>query len=113
MNEMAMRGAQRLGRRAVALLKPHDRNARTHSPTQLRKIEESIRSFGFVNPVLIDEEDRILAGHGRVAAAKSMGLESVPVVYVAGLTEAQRKAYVIADNRLAELAGWCCQTNVV
>lgn len=106
MNEMAMRGARRLGERAVALLKPHERNARTHSPAQLRKLEDSIRRFGFVNPVLIDEDDRILAGHGRVAAAKAIGLETVPVVYVSGLTEAERKAYVIADNRLAELAGW-------
>jgi DNA modification methylase len=106
MNEMAKRGARRLEERAVASLKPHARNARTHSPAQLKKLEASIRRFGFVNPVLIDDEDRILAGHGRVAAAKAMGLDSVPVVYVSGMTEAERTAYVIADNRLAELAGW-------
>jgi len=106
MNEMAKRGARRLEERAITMLKPHARNARTHSPAQLKKLEASIRRFGFVNPVLIDDEDRILAGHGRVAAAKAMGLDSVPVVYVSGMTEAERTAYVIADNRLAELAGW-------
>lgn len=106
MNEMTSRGARALEERAPALLKPHARNARTHSAPQLRKIEASIRRFGFVNPVLIDDEDQILAGHGRVAAAKAIGLDTVPVIRVSGMTEAERKAYVIADNRLAELAGW-------
>lgn len=106
MNEMAMRGARQLEELAVARLKPHAHNARTHSPAQLRKLEASIRRFGFVNPVLVDDDDRIIAGHGRVAAATTMGMETVPVVRVSGMTEAERKAYVIADNRLAELAGW-------
>jgi ParB-like chromosome segregation protein Spo0J len=103
MNEMAKRSAQRLEERVVASLKPHARN---RSPAQIKKLEASIRRFGFVNPVLIDDEDRILTGHGRVAAAKAMGLDSVPVVYVSGMTETERMVYVIADNRLAELAGW-------
>lgn len=106
MNENGSRGARQLEERAVALLRPHERNARTHSKKQLKQIEVSIRRFGFLNPVLIDEENRIIAGHGRVAAAKSMGLETVPVIRINGMTEAEKRAYVIADNRLAELAGW-------
>jgi DNA modification methylase len=106
LNEMARSGRRQLEERAVALLKPHARNPRKHSPRQLKQIEASIRQFGFLNPVLIDEENRILAGHGRVAAAKAMGMISVPVIRIEGMTEADRKAYVIADNRLAELAGW-------
>ncbi|BBD98865.1 DNA methylase N-4 [Sphingobium amiense] len=106
MNETARCGARQLEERAVALLKPHARNARTHSPAQLRKLEASIRRFGFVNPVLIDDEDQILAGHGRVAAAEALGMASVPVVRISGMTQAERRAYIIADNRLAELAGW-------
>lgn len=106
MNEMARSGRRQLEERAVALLKPHARNPRKHSPKQLKQVEASIRRFGFLNPVLIDENDRILAGHGRVAAAKAMGMASVPVVRVEGMTEADRKAYVIADNRLAEMAEW-------
>jgi ParB-like chromosome segregation protein Spo0J len=111
MNDMTKRGARVLEERPVALLKPHPNNARTHSPAQLRKLQASINRFGFVNPVLIDEEDRIIAGHGRVAAAMAMGLETVPVVYVSGMTEAERRAYVITDNRMAELVEWtksCC-----
>jgi DNA modification methylase len=106
LNEMVSRGERQLEERAVALLKPHARNPRTHSPAQLRKIEASIRRFGFLNPVLVDQDDRILAGHGRIAAARAIGLASVPVIRIEGMTEAERKAYVIADNRLAELAGW-------
>lgn len=106
MNEMARSGRRQLEERAVALLKPHARNPRKHSPRQLKQIEASIRRFGFLNPVLIDEQDRILAGHGRVAAAKAMGMTTVPVIRIEGMTEAERKAFIIADNRLAELAGW-------
>lgn len=90
----------------VASLVPHDRNARTHSARQLSQIEDSIRRFDFLNPVLVDENSRIIAGHGRVAAAKSMGRKTVPVIRYEHMSEADKKAYIIADNRLAELAGW-------
>ena len=95
-----------LEQRAVAALRPHSNNPRTHSPKQLKQIEASIRRFGFLNPVLVDGDNRIIAGHGRVAAAKALGLDRVPVVSIVGMSEADRRAYVIADNRLAELAGW-------
>lgn len=95
-----------LVKRDIALLKPHARNARTHSKKQIDQIMRSIEKFGFTNPVLIDGDDRIIAGHGRVAAAKKLGMMSVPVLRLDGLSEADRRAYIIADNRLAELAGW-------
>ncbi len=87
-------------------LKPWARNARTHSKKQLRQIADSIETFGFTNPVLIDADDTILAGHGRVAAAKMTGRETVPCVRLGDLTAAQKRAYVIADNKLALNAGW-------
>lgn len=87
-------------------LRPWPANARTHSKKQIRQIAESIRTFGFTNPVLIDEEDRILAGHGRVAAAKLLGRESVPCRRIASMSAAQKRAYVLADNKLALKAGW-------
>ncbi len=87
-------------------LKPWARNPRTHSRKQMRQIIKSIRTFGFTNPVLIDEDLTILAGHGRVAAAKEMELETVPCRLLSEMTEAQKRAYVIADNRLALNAGW-------
>ena len=88
------------------LLKPYERNAKIHSEEQVKKIADSIKEFGFVNPVLIDRDYNIIAGHGRVMAAKKLEMESVPCVFVEGLTEAQRKAYILADNRLGELADW-------
>ncbi len=90
----------------VASLKPRNRNARTHSKKQLRQIAESIRTFGFTNPVLIDEESSILAGHGRVAAARLAGMTDVPCVRLEYLTPEQKLAYVLADNKLALNAGW-------
>lgn len=87
-------------------LKPYDRNARTHSDAQIAQIAASIREFGWTNPVLIDEMDRIIAGHGRVAAATLLGQDEVPTICIAGLTDAQRRALVIADNKLALNAGW-------
>lgn len=90
----------------IADLKPYPKNARTHSPKQIRQIAKSIKSFGFTNPVLVDKENCILAGHGRVEAAKSVGLTEVPAVVISHLTPAQKKAYILADNRLAELSGW-------
>lgn len=87
-------------------LKPNSRNARTHSPKQIRQIAESIKTFGFTNPVLIDETGTILAGHGRVEAAKLLGLETVPCRILASMTGAQKRAYLLADNKLALNAGW-------
>jgi hypothetical protein len=92
--------------RPLESLKPAPRNARTHSKKQIQKIAASIREFGFINPILVDEDDRIVAGHGRLEAARQLGLARVPTIELAHLTEAQRRAYIIADNRLAELAGW-------
>ena len=90
----------------IAELKPYPKNARTHSPKQIRQIAKSIKTFGFTNPVLIDKDNCILAGHGRVEAAKLAGLTEVPVLVISHLTPAQKKAYILADNRLAELSGW-------
>jgi len=87
-------------------LTPYDRNARTHSDAQIAQIAASIREFGWTNPVLIDEGDRIIAGHGRVAAATLLDQDQVPTICLAGLTDAQRRALVIADNKLALNAGW-------
>jgi DNA modification methylase len=89
-----------------AALKPRARNPRTHSKKQIRQIAESIQRFGFTNPVLIDGTGGIVAGHGRLEAAKTLGLETVPTIRLEDLSEAELRAYVIADNRLAELAGW-------
>ena len=89
-----------------AALMPRKSNPRTHSKAQLKQIADSIRTFGFTNPVLVDEENGLIAGHGRLEAAKQLGLETIPTVCLAGMTEAQIRTYVIADNRLAENAGW-------
>ena len=97
------RNAQMTG---IDTLIPYAHNARTHSPEQLMRLRESLRAFGFVQPILIDEERNVLAGHGRLAAARAEGMRQVPCVVVTGLTEAERRAYILADNRLAELAGW-------
>ena len=91
---------------SVAVLKPSPSNARTHSRKQISQIAGSIRSFGFNNPVLIDNQGTIIAGHGRVEAARQLGMATVPTVQLEHLTDAQKRAYIIADNRLAELAGW-------
>ena len=90
----------------VDQLRPYPHNARTHSRKQIRQIAESIRRFGFTNPVLIDDADQIIAGHGRVAAAKLMGLAGVPTLKISHLSEVEKRAYILADNRLAEKAGW-------
>ena len=87
-------------------LKPYENNARTHSEDQVKKIVRSIEEFGFINPVLIDGNYGIIAGHGRVMAAKKMGMTEVPCLFVEDLTEAQKRAYIIADNKLALDAGW-------
>ena len=82
-------------------LRPYPRNARTHSKKQVRQVAESIRRFGFTAPVLIDRSNMILAGHGRVAAAEHLQLETVPCRRIETMTEAEKRAYVIADNKLA------------
>ena len=91
---------------AVDRLKPFRRNARTHSRKQIKQIAESIRRFGFTNPILIDDDDGMIAGHGRVEAAKTLGMPKVPTICVKHLTPERKRAFVLADNRLAELAGW-------
>ena len=85
---------------------PYVNNARTHSPEQITKLRSSLREFGFINPVLIDREYNVLAGHGRIAAAKEEGIKEVPCVFVEHLSEAQKKAYILADNRMSLDAGW-------
>ena len=92
-------------RPATALI-PYARNARTHSDAQVAEIAASIREFGFTNPILVDGDNGIIAGHGRLLAARKLGLAEVPVIELAGLSEAQKRAYVIADNKLALNAGW-------
>ncbi len=91
---------------AVETLRPYARNARTHSSRQIRQIAKSIQRFGFCNPVLIDDQGQIIAGHGRVAAAKLLGNKEVPTVKLAHLSDVEKRAYILADNRLAEKAGW-------
>ena len=90
----------------AAELVPSQRNARTHSKKQIRQIADSIREFGFINPVVIDRHRRVVAGHGRLEAARLLGLTEVPTISVAHLSEAAVRAYALADNRLAEKAGW-------
>ena len=87
-------------------LVPYVNNARTHSPEQVTKLRSSLREFGFINPVIIDRECSVIAGHGRILAAKEEGITEVPCVFVDYLTEAQKKAYILADNRMALDAGW-------
>ena len=91
---------------SIDKLKPYERNARTHSDAQVEKIAKSIKEFGFINPVLIDGNFGIIAGHGRVLGAKKLGMTEVPCLFVEDLTKAQKKAYILADNKLALDAGW-------
>ena len=91
---------------SVDSLIPYVNNARTHSDEQVAQIAASIREFGFTNPILVDENCGIIAGHGRLAAARKLGLDTVPTITLPGLSDAQKKAYVIADNQLALNAGW-------
>ena len=98
--------SEQMVRVPIGELVPYARNARTHSESQIAQIRASLREFGFVNPVLIDSDRNIIAGHGRVLAAKAEGMTEVPCVLVEHLTDAQRRAYILADNRLAEQSGW-------
>jgi DNA modification methylase len=100
------KGASKIERIAVEALLPYAKNSRTHSDEQVAQIAASIKEFGFNNPILIDKENTIIAGHGRLLAARRMGMTEVPCIKLGHLTETQRKAYVIADNRLALNADW-------
>jgi len=91
---------------AVSKLIPYVNNARTHSKEQITKLRSSLREFGFINPIIIDKDFNVIAGHGRLMAAKEEGIDEVPCVFVDYLTEAQKKAYILADNRMALDAGW-------
>lgn len=92
--------------RKISDLTPYENNARTHSASQVDKIKASIEEFGFTNPVLVDENLGVIAGHGRIIAAQEIGMDEVPTITLTGLTDAQRRAYIIADNKLALDAGW-------
>jgi DNA modification methylase len=98
--------ADKVERRSVSSLVPYARNARTHSSEQVDQIAASIKEWGWTVPVLVDEEGGLIAGHGRVLAAKKLGLKEIPVMVAAGWSEAQKRAYVLADNKLALNAGW-------
>ena len=93
-------------KKSVSDLIPYARNSRTHSDEQVAKIASSIKEFGFLNPVIVDGENGVIAGHGRIMAAQKLGIDEVPVVEASHLTDAQKRAYIIADNRLALDAGW-------
>ena len=103
---MAQITARKIELWPLSRLKPYANNARTHSADQVQQIAASIATYGFNNPILVDTEDGIIAGHGRLSAAQSLQLEHVPVIVLDHLTDAQRRAYILADNRLAELAQW-------
>lgn len=98
--------ADKVERRTVASLVPYARNSRTHSAEQVGQIAASIKEWGWTVPILIDETGGIIAGHGRVLAAQKLGIADVPCMVATGWTDAQRKAYIIADNKLAMNAGW-------
>ncbi|WP_321325441.1 DNA methyltransferase [uncultured Parasphingorhabdus sp.] len=106
MSELPVSRPERLESLPLAHLVPHDRNARTHSKKQLKQIADSIQRFGFTNPILVDGRNSVVAGHGRIEAAKMLGMTDVPTLRLENMTEAEKRAYVIADNRLAEMAGW-------
>jgi DNA modification methylase len=91
---------------SIDLLRPYERNAKIHGEEQVKQIAESIKEFGFISPCLIDKDYNIIAGHGRVMASKLLGLQKVPCLFIEGLTDTQRRAYILADNRLTELGEW-------
>lgn len=90
----------------ISKLKPYENNAKIHTPKQIEKLKASIEEFGFMSPILIDNEFNIIAGHGRLEGAKAAGLKTVPCITAEGLSEEQRKAYILADNKLSELGVW-------
>ncbi len=99
-------GRLRIDYRPVADLRPYENNPRTHTEEQVAQIAASIREFGFANPILLDGDNGVIAGHGRLAAARALGMETVPCVELGHLSEAQRRAYIVADNKIAQNAGW-------
>jgi ParB-like chromosome segregation protein Spo0J len=99
-------GSLNIEYRPLDSLVPYSRNPRTHSEEQISQIAASIREFGFTNPILIDSNQRVIAGHGRLAAAKEIGMETVPCIDLSHMTEEQRRAYIIADNKIALNGGW-------
>jgi DNA modification methylase len=101
-----MLGAKQIKWESVDKLIPYAKNARTHSDEQVAQIAGSIKEFGFNNPILVDKDNSVIAGHGRLMAARKLGMDKVPVVELQHLTESQRKAYVLADNRIALNSGW-------
>ena len=101
--------ADKVERRDIETLIPYARNSRTHSDAQITQIAASIKEWGFTNPILVDTDNEIIAGHGRLLAAKKLNLKEVPCILADGWTEAQKKAYVIADNKLALNADWDSQ----
>lgn len=105
-NREPMATTSRIEMVSLDKLRPYENNARTHSPEQVDKLRASLREFGFVNPILVDRDYGIIAGHGRLMAAQAEGMAEVPCVFVEHLTETQKRAYILADNKLAELAGW-------
>ena len=98
--------AQKIELWSIERLQPYEKNARVHSKEQVGQIAASIVEFGFLNPILVDSNDGIVAGHGRLSAAKELALDEVPVVVLDHLTESQKKAYILVDNKLAENATW-------
>ena len=96
----------KLVERDIGSLRPYSRNARTHSKKQVRQIADSIERFGFTNPILVSDDGEIIAGHGRFEAAKLLGWKSVPTIALSHLSDTERRAYVLADNKLALNAGW-------
>ena len=106
MTKAAKKANRQVERRTVDSLTVYGRNARTRSDEQIGQIAASLREFGWTNPVLIDEKSNIIAGHARVEAARRLGMAEVPCIILDGLTEAQKKAYLLADNKLALNAGW-------
>ena len=91
---------------AIEDLTPYENNARTHDEYQIEKLKNSLKEFGFINPVIIDENNMILVGHGRIMGAKELGIETIPCIRIKYLTEEQKKAYILADNKLSDLGGW-------
>ncbi len=98
--------ADKITFKPIGDLKPHKNNPRTHSEEQIQRLAASLKEFGFTNPVLIDDDDNVIAGHGRLQAAERLDLDKVPTISLGHLTADQRRAYVIADNQLALTSGW-------
>lgn len=102
----AIRMAERIEIWEIGRLRPYDRNPRTHSPEQIQRLSALIVEYGFTQPILVDDAAGIVAGHGRLAAARNLSMPEVPVIVLTGLSEEQKQAYVIADNKIAMDAGW-------